>query len=80
MEFKVKQFLSREKVSPDRLKIEQMCHSKNTISSVKRLTGILSTKEMPFFTVLTTVDTWFSWGNPQPWTVMDAMKSGSSRH
>lgn len=81
MEFKVKQFLSREKVSPDRLlKTEQICHSKNTVSSVKRLIGILSTKEMTFFTMLTTVDTQFSWGNPQHWTVTDAVKSGSPGH
>ena len=35
---------------------------------------------MTFSTMLTTVDTQFSWGNPQHWIVMDAVKSGSSGH
>lgn len=35
---------------------------------------------MTFSTMLTTVDTQFSWGNPRHWIVTDAVKSGSSGH
>lgn len=75
MEFKGKQFLSREKVNPDRLKNwAGYVTARNTISSVKR-------REQGV-TLLTTPSTRthrLSWGNPQHRTVPDGVTPGSSR-
>lgn len=55
MEFKVKQLLSREKVSPDKLKDWADISQQKYHSSADRGRGMLSTEEMSFFPTLTTL-------------------------